>query len=301
MANYDLAVAYRIYPQVSQPARGLPFGDDKLRSAEICLRSFKQSLDGLRVKLWAILDGCPDSFASLFRKYFEPDDLVLVQLPGVGNLATFGKQIDVLLDQTDSDLVYFAEDDYVYQPKLFPSMVQFLKAHSDVDFATPYDHLDCYTLEIHRHPKWLRVDSGRHWRTAASTCLTFLTRKQTLARNEANFRTYCRRNHDCSLWLSMTKFSIFNPVRTFRFAWQQPLLAKIVAKAWLYGWTQILFGKRMSLWVPMPAIATHLDTRALSPTIDWVTLMNAEAESIDLENSVNSDDGNARVDSASRA
>ena len=76
MANYDLAVAYRIYPQASQPARGLPFGDDKLRSAEICLRSFKQSLDGLRVKLWAILDGCPDSFASLFRKYFQPDDLV---------------------------------------------------------------------------------------------------------------------------------------------------------------------------------------------------------------------------------
>ena len=57
----------------------------------------------------------------------------------------------------------------------------------------------------------------------------------------------------------------------------------------------------MCLWVPMPAIATHLDTRALSPTIDWVTLMNAEAESIDLENSVNSGDGNTRVDSASRA
>jgi hypothetical protein len=297
MANYDLAVAYRIYPQVSQPARGLPFGDDKLRSAEICLRSFKQSLDGLRVKLWAILDGCPDSFASLFRKYFQPDDLVLIQLPGVGNLATFGKQIDVLLDQTDSDLVYFAEDDYVYQPKLFPSMVQFLKAHSDVDFATPYDHLDCYTLEIHRHPKWLRVYAGHHWRTAASTCLTFLTRKQTLVRNEANFRTYCRRNYDSSLWLSMTKFSIFGPLRTFRFACQESWLAKIVVKAWLYGWAQILFGKRVKLWVPVPAIATHLDTRALSPNVDWNALMYAQAECIDIENSAVSGNGGTQINS----
>ena len=114
MSSYDLAVAYRIYPKVSKPSLGLPFSDDKLRLAEICLRSFKASLGGLRVKIWAILDGCPESFADLFRKYFDPDDLVLVPLPSVGNHATFGKQIDILLNQTDSDFVYFAEDDYVY-------------------------------------------------------------------------------------------------------------------------------------------------------------------------------------------
>jgi hypothetical protein len=284
MSNYDLAVAYRVYPRVSQPARGLPFSDDKLRSAEICLRSFKESVEGLRVKMFAILDGCPDSFADLFRKYFPPEDLVLIPLPAVGNLATFGKQIDILLKQTDSDLVYFAEDDYVYQPRLFSVMLQFLKAHSDVDFVTAYDHLDCYTLEIHRRPKWMRIFSGRHWRTAASTCLTFLTRKTTLASKEATFRSYCHRNYDCSLWLSMTKFSIFNPLQVLRFAWQQPWLAKIVVKAWLYGWAQILFGSRVSLWVPVPAIATHLDTRALSPNVDWAALMHSIAGRIDLEN-----------------
>ena len=285
MAKYDLAVAYRIYPKVSKPALGLPYSDDKLRLSEICLRSFKECVAGLRVKVWAILDGCPESFADLFRKYFDPDDLVLVPLPSVGNHATFGKQIDILLSQTDSDFLYFAEDDYVYHPNQFGRMISYMNAYKDVDFISPYDHLDCYTLEIHRHPKWLRVHSGQHWRTAASTCLTFLTRKKTLASNEANFRTYCRRNFDCSLWLSMTKFSIFNPIQTLRFAFTERLFARIVAKAWIYGWVQILFGKRAMLWVPLPAIATHLDARALSPNFDWHALMNEEAQDIQSEKS----------------
>jgi hypothetical protein len=289
MNNYDIAIAYRIYPRVSQPAVGLPFSDDKLRLSEICLRSFRESLKGLRVKMWVLLDDCPDSFAALFTKYFEAEDLVLVRLPGVGNLATFAKQIEILLAQTDSDLVYFAEDDYFYLPNAFSRMAEFLRANSDVDFISPYDHLDCYTLEIHRRPKWIRIHAGHHWRTAASTCLTFLTRKQNLVSNEANFRSYCRRNYDCSLWLSMTKFSIFDPVQTLRFAVQRPMLAKIIAKAWFYGWAQILFGRRANLWVPVPGFATHLDTRALSPTIDWSTLMNQQAERIDLENSLTAD------------
>ncbi len=283
MNSYDLAIVYRIYPKVAKSALGLPFSDDKLLLSEICLRSFKESLGGLRVKLWALLDGCPNEYSELFRRYFDARDLVLIPLPHVGNQATFARQIEILLGQEDSEIVYFAEDDYVYLPNQFPRMEEFLRAHEDVDFVSPYDHLDCYTLEIHRHPKWVRVHAGHHWRTAASTCLTFLTRKETLKRKEGTFRSYCGRNYDCSLWLSLTKHSLFNPVQFLRFTYQQPLFAKIVAKAWLYGWRQILFGERMKLWVPVPGIATHLDSRALSPTIDWIALMKERAESMDAQ------------------
>ena len=43
--NYDLAVAYRIYPGVSK----VPpvFSQDKLKLAEFCLKSFKDSLGDL--------------------------------------------------------------------------------------------------------------------------------------------------------------------------------------------------------------------------------------------------------------
>ena len=47
----DLAIAYRIYPGISK----IPpiYSDDKFKLSELCLRSFKQSLGGLRVKIWA--------------------------------------------------------------------------------------------------------------------------------------------------------------------------------------------------------------------------------------------------------
>src|ERR1700693_2223373 len=107
MNNYDIAVAYRIYPKVAKPALGLPFSDNKLRLSEICLRSFKQSLGSLRAKIWVLLDQCPDDYADLFLKYFSREDLSLIRLPGIGNQATFGKQIDIFLRQTNSDRLCF--------------------------------------------------------------------------------------------------------------------------------------------------------------------------------------------------
>jgi hypothetical protein len=278
MSRYDLAIAYRIYPKVARPALGLPFSDDKLRLSEICLRSLKQSLGTLRVKIWVLLDNCPDVYAEMFLKYFDSQDLVLMKLPGVGNQATFGKQLDILLGQTDSEIVYFAEDDYVYLPDQFSRMLDFMRDYRDVDFISPYDHLDCYTRQIHHAPKWVRVHGDHHWRTAASTCLTFLTSKKTLRKKQYIFRSYAWRNHDCSLWLSLTKLSLFSPVEFLRLVVREPLFAKVIAKAWLYGWPQLFFGKRMKLWVPVPGLATHLDRQALSPAIDWVALMKNLAE-----------------------
>jgi hypothetical protein len=278
-AKYDLAVAYRIYPRVSRPARDLPFGDDKYRLSEVCLRSFKESLGSLRVRMWALLDGCPPEYEVMFRKYFDDSELVILRLDSVGNLRTFATQIQVLLDQSDADLVYFAEDDYFYLAHQFSSMIEFLTSDSEVHFLSPFDHLDCYRLALHRTPKWIKTYAGRHWRTASSTCLTFLTRKETLAQYGAVFQSYAQGNFDSSLWLSLTKQRVCNPsflIRSFlggSFEW------KIIAKAWLHCWRQILLGKKLKLWVPIPAIATHLDTRSFSPGVDWRDLIAEDISS----------------------
>lgn len=272
--SYDLAVAYRIYPKVSKPALSLPLGDDKLRLAEICLRSFQDSLGSLRAKIWAILDGCPEEYRALFERYFSREDLVFVDLPGVGNQATFGKQIDALLSQRDAEFVYLAEDDYLYLPGQFPLMLNFLRERQDADFVTPYDHPDCYLLQVHHEPKWVTIFEGHHWRTAASTCLTFLTRKSTLARYEWVFRTYTRRNDDFSLWLSLTKRRVLRPLAFFarrEFYWKAQM------KSWLYCWPQILFGKTARLWVPIPGLATHWRAGLFSPGFDWLSFVRAEA------------------------
>jgi hypothetical protein len=278
MNAYDVAVAYRIYPKVAEAATTFPSGDDKYRLSEICLKSFKESLTGLRFKIWVLLDGCPPEYADLFTKYFDRNDLTLLNLNGIGNQATFRKQIEILLEQRDANVVYFAEDDYVYLPGQFRCMVDFLLGHEDVHFVSPYDHLDCYTLDLHRQPKWLKVHGGRHWRTAASTCLTFLTRRETLRKTQAVFRNYKRRSFDCSLWLSLTKRRVFNPLFFGRHLIGGTFFCRIVLKSWLYCWRQILFGKRWTLWVPIPGVATHLDCNALSPNVDWCALMQEGIE-----------------------
>lgn len=53
-------------------------------------------------------------YEDLFRRYFKDDELVIIKLDGVGNLSTFSMQIDVLAGQTEVDLVYFAEDNYLW-------------------------------------------------------------------------------------------------------------------------------------------------------------------------------------------
>ena len=51
-----------------------------------------------------------------------------MRLPATGNRGTFGLQLDILLKQADSEMVYFAEDDYFYLPGQFFRMLDFLKA-----------------------------------------------------------------------------------------------------------------------------------------------------------------------------
>ncbi len=273
---YELAVAYRIYPKVSKPSHGLPFDSDKLRQAELCLRSFKRSLGTLRVKIWAILDSCPDTYVDLFRRYFSPEDLVLVLLDQAGNHGTFSKQLDILLMQSDAETIYFAEDDYLYRPVDFSILIGFLQHGQDVHFVSPFDHPDDYNLDFHDFPKWVQVYAGLHWRNAASTCLTFLTTKGSLVRYQGIFRSYERRNYDTSLWISLTKYRVFNLFNMLKYAAKDDLFGRILVKAWIHSPWQNVFGLRARLWVPMPSFALHLDFHHVAPGFDLANLMIEE-------------------------
>ena len=260
----DLAVAYRIYPGISKtPAF---FSTDKFRLSEMCLRSFKGALGGLRVKIWALLDGCPPEYEALFREMFHCDDLEILSLNQIGNLATFSLQIDLLRGQTEAPYVYFAEDDYFYFPDALEKMVVFLRENRDVDFVTPYDHPDSYYTSSRFERHLVRPYGDRYWRTASSTCLTFLTSRENLIHTQAMFRTYSRGNHDRSLWLAFTqKLAIANP----RIHWYDLLRVKIWTKTWIWGLNRILFGRQYRLWAPLPALATHMESTCLAPLVDW--------------------------------
>jgi hypothetical protein len=280
MRRYDVAVAYRIYPKLSSPAAALAMAGDKYHVSDLCLRSFKESLGGLRVKMWVLLDGCPPSYRELFLQYFAPEDLVFIDLDHVGNHATFETQINILLTQQDAEVIYFAEDDYFYLPQQFPRLVRFLETNPNVHFVSPYDHPDCFRLELHRHPISMEVFDHKYWSTAGSTCLTFLTKRKTLESTHHVFRTYSCGNHDCSMWLSLTKTVVFNLPKFCRLALGDDHRAqtRLLAKAWLYGWRQILFGQRWNLWIPIPGIATHLDAGAIPSSVDWLSELLQKSE-----------------------
>jgi hypothetical protein len=264
--NYDLCVAYRIYPDISKEP--FIFQTNKFELAKNCLLSFKNSLGKLRVKLYVLLDNCPQEYDELFKKYFCKENLILIKLDGIGNGATFNKQIDILCSQNHSEYIYFAEDDYLYQSNEFESLLKFLK-NPGVDFISPYDHPDDYECRFQKRKDEIRIFDRRHWRRANTTCLTFLTKKEILTQTKDIFKTFAKGNHDSSLWLSLTKHRITNPYWILKSIPAETFYIKSMVKSWIYCWKQILFGKKYKLWIPIPSIATHLEKTKLAPVVDW--------------------------------
>jgi hypothetical protein len=267
MKKYDIAIVYRIYPGVSK----IPpvFKDDKYKLSELCLASFRDALDGINFKLFVILDACPPEYKSLFEKYFPGEDVEYFELEHTGNAGTFGKQMDILLEQDYADVVCFAEDDYFYMPDAFSKMLDFINSDIKPDFVTPFDHLDYYNLKLHQYTFQTIETAGHKWRTAATTCMTFMTKKETLKETEKVFRTYTKNNYDASLWMSLTKINIFNPLYVMKVIFSGGMYARIFVKMWLHTSGQLLGGKKYKLFAPKPSLSTHMDNICLAPDIDW--------------------------------
>jgi len=140
----------------------------------------------------------------------------------------------------------------------------------NVHFVTPYDHLDSYDLPIHTRNKYeIAIHGNFHWRTSASTCLTFLTTKTILKKTESAFRSYCHGNWDSSLWFAITKFNILNIGTLIKYLLTDRFITKILVLSWLKTGSQIVLGKKYKLWQPMPSVATHMEKISLAPNIDW--------------------------------
>jgi hypothetical protein len=273
----DLAVCYRIYPGLSKNAAFL--GLDKLKMSQMCLDSFRRACDGLRVKIWVLLDKCPPEYEALFHATFSEDELEIISLNGEGNYATFSRQIDILTQQTEAEYVVFVEDDYFFLPGALGKMLDFMKDNPEVDFVTPYDNPDCYFAPNQPARQWLKPYGDRYWHTTVSTCLTFLTSRSNLLRTHSTFRSFSRGNWDCALWQSLTqKCELAN----LRLQWRSPFNIMRWIKTWRWGLRTILFGRRYRLWAPMPTLATHLEASYLSPLIDWPAIFACRQQESDV-------------------
>jgi len=267
--GYDLAVAMRVYPKPSA-SRPSVFAEDKFKLVEFCFRSFKESLGGLRVKLWVLLNQCPSEYEAMFRRLWPAEDLVFKYYPGVPPGTTIHEQSRTLMEQTDAELVYFAEDDYFYLPGQLQLAIDFFRANPDADFISPYEHPDNYTLDLHALPQERRSFSGKEWRTSVSTTHTFMTRRSILVESRRLFLTFNNRtNHDLAMWMALTKKRVFNPVKFLAWLPTHKFWSASIALAWYFFWRQILFGRRYKLWMPHTALATHMVATLEAPDVNW--------------------------------
>lgn len=281
---YDLAVVYRICPAMSRSAPAI-FGGNKLLLSKVALESFKASVGHLRVKLWALLDNCPTEYDELFKGLWDAKDLVLEHHSGIGNRGTLLRQFEILCEQDDAELIYLAEDDYVYLPNTFEEVSTLLRDRSEVDFVTPYFHSDYSTLPMQRHRQRALQAAGRTWVTVKTTTGTFATRRSLLRETHHVFRTLLQKvlfanQSDVGVWLALTKYNIFNPVSWATWPIKSPFFGWSLFSAWWTCWRQILFGRRYQLWAASPSLCTHLAEGLMPPCHDWNQEIEARIASI---------------------
>ena len=266
MKQYDLSLVYRIYPGIAKKNKPVIFPDDKYKMSEVCIKSLKLALGSLRTKIWVILDNCPPKYKRLFEKNLSAFDIEFLELDGKGNYYTFNKQIEILLNQNYSDIIYFAEDDYLLRPNSLEVAVDFMKNNSNADFLSIYDSLDYYKMNFHNYKSSQIKFKKIIWKQVLCTTLSFMTKKTILNETKDVFDTYSKnRNYDSSLWVSLTKKKFFSISSILNFILKKDRDLIRFIKAWIYCWRQIIFGKKYFLWVPEPSLGTHLEEDGISP------------------------------------
>ncbi len=263
----DLVIAYRIYPGVSK--KPVTYRHSKYALAKLCADSLGRSLQGLNYKVYALMDNCPQEFDQLFIDAFGAEHVEFRRYDGVGNFATFKEQIRILLEQTESEYVYFAEDDYFYLDGQFKSMLDCLKNCANVDFLTPYEHPDFYNLKFHQRGDRSEFEyAGRTWKKTLTTCLTFLTTKTRLREEKARFMTYSKWSGDASLWAGITMgkdyFGLLREVfKLKRFEkW-------ILIQMSIFFIPRFILNRKRNLYMASPSVGTHLESGLLGPNVDW--------------------------------
>lgn len=267
--QYDIAIAYRCYPKVSKSPKYRK--ENKLDIVKYGLTSLKLCLQGLHAKFFIIDDGCPTEYETTIKEILKGIDVEYIKTNKIGNFATYKMQLDLLSQQNESEIVYLAEDDYLYSEKWFQEAIDLLKKWI-ADFITLFDHGNYYRARHHSVKHKYYIAKKRIRKTVPSTCLTFMTKKSTLLSTKRIFIYFTKRCWDHPMWLIMTKYNLFRFIDIDR----KNLVRKIIPIEFIYpimarvfGRRYICFKKKQKLMAPIPSIATHLESEDIAPLIEW--------------------------------
>ncbi len=131
-------------------------------------------------------------------------------------------------------------------------------------FIRPYDHLDLYRSEFHNRKYYIKF-SVKDIGVVRLDNKDIFNYKKNFKKTESVFRTYIHKNYDSSLWMTLTRDNVNNPFRFFKLLGKDSHTLKIFAKAWIYTSLRVIFGKKYSLFTPIPSMAQHLDNQCMAP------------------------------------
>jgi len=208
------------------------------------LKSFLRAVNYVRSEIGDIIfmnDGeMPDDRVEIMESAGN-----VIPLPGLGNSGSFRAAFNVVkeIGWDDDDIIYFAEDDYLYKESSLSLLIEAAENIKKADYFTLYDHPDRYIrTDDARKTEHVFFSGNTHWRSVESTCISFGARVGALKKD---------------LWIF--KIGTMRPI---------PKDRHIFRAVQGIGQYFFLFPKRI-LISPMPSLCCHMEKDLLAKGVDW--------------------------------
>jgi hypothetical protein len=283
-SSTGLHVVYRSYG--GENTKGRPGYYSKL----LALSSLVRTVASVRrpVEVIFLNDGpIPADRLDVMRRAGE-----VVPLPGVGNKRSLLAALALPARRSwpGRDVVWFAEDDYLYRPDALDRLIRAADAVADADYFGLYALIGDRPPEGGRAPSWLDVPvdrrptqqttiDGHEWRAAMATTATFGARVGVIRADRHVFALSLATSSTWDYTASLAYQGIVPfPLRRLA-AEPRPIpasvgrrartLAAVPARAAVDLVTIRQRRRRRLLLAADPALCTHLETEHLAAGSDW--------------------------------
>ncbi len=242
------------YRHVHMKADASSRDPNKLRpewfSHETCFRNLLRTVahdkHAAKARIVIVYDSSKEEFPQDFIAKYYADDalgLSLQFIAGGSDLNSFLITLNLAKEcpSKPTDLVYFLENDYLHQEGWLSKVFEAYDSPLPFDYLSLYDHKDKYIYDMYQDLRSkVMCSETHHWRTAPSTCASFIVDAGTLAAD-----------HDI-LGSGLTDYYFFSRLHSER---------------------------NRVLITPIPGLSTHSMAGYLSPAVNWAGVAQESAAS----------------------
>jgi hypothetical protein len=189
--------------------------------------------------IYVIADNVNEELYVFLKKFLNRITLIRTSLSNAG---AFMFAVKYAIDNfKNEDIVYFAEDDYMYTSNAPAIIMEGLELG---DYSSGYDHPDKYInkdeggnpfISLNGEQTVLMRTKNSHWKFTNSTCMTFASRVKTIKEDYDIYYKYCNGTHPHD-------FAMF---------------------------TELINNYNRRLVTPIPGVSTHGVVGYYSPFIEW--------------------------------